>query len=93
MNATDPSQLYRERAARIEAAVSLRATNRVPFVYTSGFWSAHLAGISFQEAMYGMGKYLAATRQAVELLLADALSAISFPLGVALEGIDYRPMK
>ncbi len=93
VNATDPSQLCRERAARIDAAVSLSATDRAPLVYTSGFWSAHPAGVSFQEAMYGTGKHLAATRHAVELLLADALCAISFPLGVALEGIDYRPMK
>jgi uroporphyrinogen-III decarboxylase len=93
MNATDHPQPYRERAARVEAALSLRASDRVPFVYTSSFWSAHLAGITFQEAMYDMGKYLAATRQAVELLQPDAFSAISFPLGEALEGIDYKPMK
>ena len=29
----------------------------------------------------------------MELLQPDAFSAISFPLGEALEGIDYRPMK
>ena len=71
MNAGNPAQLYSERLARMDAAVELRATERVPFVYSSSFWSARLAGISFQEAMYDMDKYIAATRRAVELLQPD----------------------
>lgn len=93
MTETNCLQVYRERLERIEAAISLRESDRVPFVYSTNFWAARLAGITCEEAMYDMDKYAAASKRAIELLQPDAFSPISFPLGQALEGLDYKPMK
>lgn len=84
---------YNQRLQRIEDAVALRETDRAPFVYSSIFWSARYAGITFRDAMYDIDKYADATRQAVELLQPDAFSVLSFPLGVAVEGVDFIPMR
>lgn len=86
-------QFYNERVQRIEDAISLRESDRVPFVYSSNFWAATYAGITFEEAMYDTDKYIDASKKAIELLQPDAFSAILFPFGVALEGLDYKPMK
>lgn len=86
-------ELYHERLQRIEDAVALRVTDRVPFIYSSNFWSARYAGISFRDAMYDIDGYTEATRQVVELLQPDAFSVLLFPLGVAVEGVDFKPMR
>ena len=85
--------LYNERLQRIEDAVALRETDRVPYIYSSIFWSARYAGITFQQAMYDIDKYVEATRQVLELLQPDAYSALLFPFGDTVEGVDFRPMR
>ena len=86
-------QLHNERLQRIEDAVALKEPDRVPFIYSSIFWSAKYAGITFREAMYDIDKYVDATRQVLELLQPDAFSVLLFPLGVAVEGVDFKPMR
>lgn len=93
MNDTDGTALYNERLQRIEDAVALRESDRVPFIYSTNFWAAKLAGITFEEAMYDLDKYVTASKQAIHLLQPDAFSAILFPFGQTLEGLDYKPMK
>jgi hypothetical protein len=89
-----PNQrLYQERLRRIEDAVALRESDRVPFVYSTIFWSAAHAGITFAEAMYDLDKYLAAHRRVIEWLQPDAYSAVLFPFGAAVEGVDYKPLR
>jgi len=87
------SPAYDDRLQRLEDAVALRQRDRVPFVYSTNFWSATCAGLTFQEAMYDIDRYLVAHRQAIEMLQPDAYSAVLFPFGVAVEGVDYKPMR
>lgn len=93
MSSEHKSELYTQRLRRMEDAIALREPDRVPFVYSTNFWAAKLAGITFQEAMYDIGKYVEASKQAIELLEPDAFSAILFPFGQTLEDLDYKPMK
>jgi uroporphyrinogen-III decarboxylase len=85
--------LYLERVQRIADAVALRETDRVPFIYTSRFWSATLAGMTFEDVMYSVDKNITATRKAVELLQPDAYSAVLYSFGQAMETMDYKPMQ
>jgi hypothetical protein len=87
------SALYAQRLRRMEDAIALHEPDRVPFVYSTNFWAAKLAGITFQQAMYDIGKYVEASKEAIELLQPDAFSAILFPFGQTLEDLDYKPMK
>ena len=93
MGVDQNTKLYNERLQRIEDAVALREPDRVPFIYSSIFWSAKYAGITFQDAMYDIDKYVDATRQVVELLRPDAFSTLLFPFGVTVEGLDFKPMR
>lgn len=85
--------LLDERKRRIEDAIALKEGDRTPFVYSTNFWGAKQAGVTFRDAMYDMKKYTAATRAALNLLQPDAYSLLLFPLGVALQGLDFVPMK
>ncbi|MBF8269876.1 MAG: Uroporphyrinogen deCOase protein [Gammaproteobacteria bacterium] len=93
MTVSHNTQLYQERLQRIEDAVALRESDRVPFVYSTNFWSAKYAGITFEQAMYDIDRYFDAHRQVIELLQPDAYSAVLFPFGVAVEGVDFKPMR
>jgi uroporphyrinogen-III decarboxylase len=86
-------ELYAERLQRIEDAIALRETDRAPFVYTTNFWAARIAGLTFQQAMYDLDSYTRATRAAVELLQPDAFAVMQFPSGQELEELDYKPMR
>lgn len=89
----DQAARYQERVQRVADAVALRETDRVPFIYSSRFWSATLAGMTFEEVMYSVDKNIVATRKAVELLQPDAYSAVLYSYGHAMETMDYKPMQ
>jgi uroporphyrinogen-III decarboxylase len=93
MNTNNNPALYDQRWRRIEDAVALRETDRVPFVYFSTFWATRLGGISYEEAMYDVDKYIDVTRKAIDLLEPDAFSALLFAFGKTLEGLDFKPMQ
>jgi len=93
MNEIDNTALYDERWQRIVDNIALRETDRVPFVYFSTFWATKLGGITFEEAMYDVNKYIDVTRQALDMLNPDAFSSLLFAFGDALEGVDFKPMK
>jgi uroporphyrinogen-III decarboxylase len=93
MNKTNNTGLYNERWRRIEDAVSLRETDRVPFVYFSTFWATKLSGITYEQEMYDVDKYIDATRQAIDLLEPDGFSALLFAFGKTLEGLAFKPMQ
>ena len=93
MNEIDNTALYDERWQRIVDNIALHETDRVPFVYFSTFWATKLGGITFEEAMYDVNKYIDVTRQALDMLNPDAFSSLLFAFGEALEGVDFKPMK
>ena len=93
MSETDSAQLYQERQQRIADNVALRETERTPFVYATRFWSASLAGITFQEMMYDVDKAIDVTRQALRLLQPDGFSSSIYAFGKPLETIGYRALE
>lgn len=93
MNEINNAELYNERWQRIEDAVALRETDRVPFVYFSTFWATKLGGITYEEAMYDVDKYIEVTKQAIDMLQPDAFSALLFAFGRTLEGLNFNPMQ
>ena len=54
---------YRERATRIKDAIRLKVPDRVPVIPSVGFFPAHYAGITTQEAMYDRDKSYQAYEQ------------------------------
>lgn len=87
------SEWYDERARRIDDAINLRETDRVPFNFRSAFWHAKLAGITFEEAVYDVNKNIQAAQQAIRLLQPDSILVDATATGQGLEGIDYKPLK
>jgi uroporphyrinogen-III decarboxylase len=85
-------ELYAERVRRMADHVALRDTDQVPFIFATRFWSAKLAGITFEEFMYDADKAVAVTRDAIRLLEPDAYSATLYAFGEAMETLDYKPM-
>jgi len=92
---TDKSneELYRQRAQRIADNVALKESDRIPFVYATRFWSAALAGITFQEMMYDVDKAIDVTRQALRLLQPDGFSSSIYAFGEPLETIGYKALQ
>lgn len=84
---------YDERLKRLEDNVALKETDRVPFIYFSTFWAAKLQGYTLAEMMYDVDKYVAVSKQAIEMLQPDAFSSLLFAFGQTLEGLGYNPMK
>ena len=52
----EAEKAYRERATRIKNAIQLKMPDRVPVIPLIGFFPAHYAGITTQEAMYDYEK-------------------------------------
>lgn len=84
---------YQERQQRIDDAIALRETDRVPFIFSSSFWAAQYGGINCEQAMYDIGKFLELSKKAILMLEPDAISAAAFPFGQTMEDLDYKPMK
>ena len=85
--------LYQERAQRIADNVGLRQTDRVPFIFGTRFWTAKLAGITFQEAMYDVDKAIDAWRAALRLVQPDGFVASIYAFGNEMEAIDFKAMQ
>jgi uroporphyrinogen-III decarboxylase len=85
--------LYEERSRRIADAISLKETDRVPFIYMTRFWAAHLAGYTCWDQMYDADKGSAAHKAAILMLEPDAVSSSLGTYGLTLEALDYRPLK
>ncbi|MFQ5661073.1 MAG: uroporphyrinogen decarboxylase family protein [Gammaproteobacteria bacterium] len=93
MNDNNNIHLFDERSQRIEDAISLHETDRVPFVYFSTFWAARLQGFTIQDIMFDVDKYIEVSKQAIDMLQPDAYSALLFAFGHTLEGLDFKPMR
>ncbi len=88
-------ELYAERAKRIQDNIELKETNRVPYTFFSHFWSAALAEMTFEEAMYDYDRYNGAMRHAIDILQPDeyALTQIFISLGPTLERMDFQQLQ
>lgn len=93
MSSKNGAELFAEREKRVADNVALIETDYVPFAYSSRFWPAKLAGISFEEFMYDADKAIEATRQVIRLLQPDCFSPTIYAFGQAMETFDYKPMR
>ncbi|MBZ0129709.1 MAG: hypothetical protein K8F59_11405 [Rhodobacteraceae bacterium] len=90
----DPEALAQERIKRINDTQALIETDRVPFIYSTRFWAAKMAGVTFEQQMYDLELAARITEQALDLLQPDGYSPFSLQTwGPTLEALDFRPMK
>ena len=54
----NPQELFEKRTKRIQDAIELKQSDRIPFVPYATFFPARYAGISFEEAMHRAEKTL-----------------------------------
>lgn len=87
-----PRELYQEREKRINDAIQLKATDRVPFAPLFTFFAAKYAGITCQDAMYDYDKLVKATKKAIVDFDVDAYSSIFLP-GPVLDILDDKRFK
>jgi len=93
MNNKNGTELYNQRWQRIEQAVGLSQTDRIPFVFFATFWAARLGDYTVREIMYDVDKYIEVSKKAIDMLQPDAYSALLFAFGNTLEGLRYNPMQ
>jgi len=58
-------ELFAERSKRVDDAVQLKVPDRVPIMLFFNFFAARYAGITYEDAFYEQGKWLAANEKAV----------------------------
>ncbi len=89
------AELYAERQQRVQDAMDLKETDRVPLSMFSHFWPATLAGITFEQAMYDYDAFNDAMRQTLELLQPDmyALNQTYICVGPTLELMDFKQLE
>jgi hypothetical protein len=85
----EAEQAYRERATRIKDAIQLKVPDRVPVIPSVGFFPAHYAGITTQEAMYDYEKSCQAYEKYTFDFAPDAHRG-PYGLGKAYNIIDYK---
>jgi hypothetical protein len=85
----EAEQAYRERATRIKDAIQLKVPDRVPVIPSVGFFPAHYAGITTQEAMYDYEKSCQAYEKYTFDFAPDAHRG-PYGLGKAYDIIDYK---
>ncbi|MBT3988908.1 MAG: hypothetical protein HON14_17950 [Rhodospirillaceae bacterium] len=89
------TELYAEREQRVQDAMDLKETDRVPLSLFSHFWPATLAGITFEQAMYDYDAFNDAMRQTLELLQPDmyALNQTYISVGPTLELMEFKQLE
>jgi len=89
----DPEALAQERLQRVADAVALKETDRVPFIFSTRFWTAHRAGVTYEEQMYNFDTAARITEEALDLLQPDGFNPSLYTFGPTLEALDFRPMQ
>ena len=89
------TEFYKERAKRIQDAISLRVPDRVPVIVNFGFFAAKYGGITYKEAMYDGDKMASSWEKCVTDFAPDAYEN---PFGTRHVGMladitDYKMMK
>jgi hypothetical protein len=85
----EAEQAYRERATRIKNAIQLKMPDRVPVIPLVGFFPAHYAGITTQQAMYDIDKACQAYEKYTFDFAPDAHRG-PYGLGQVYDIIDYK---
>jgi hypothetical protein len=85
----ETEKAYRERATRIKDAIQLKMPDRVPVISSVGFFPAHYAGITTQEAMYDCDKSCRAYERYTFDFAPDAHRG-PYGLGQVYDIIDYK---
>jgi hypothetical protein len=85
----EAEQAYRERATRIKNAIQLKVPDRVPVIPSVGFFPAHYAGITTQEAMYDCDKACQVYEKYTFDFAPDAHRG-PYGLGQVYDIIDYK---
>jgi uroporphyrinogen-III decarboxylase len=90
-------ELYEERQKRINDAIQLKEPDRVPiWFHDTGFFPAKYAGITFEEAMYDIGKLFTAYKKTMKDFEPDAFSSpytvVHVP-GETHETLDIKQVK
>lgn len=85
----EAEQAYRERATRIKSAIQLKVPDRVPVIPLVGFFPAHYAGITTQQAMYDIDKACQAYEKYTFDFAPDAHRG-PYGLGQVYDIIDYK---
>jgi hypothetical protein len=92
MMAKSPEELYREREKRVNDAIQLKESDRVPIMSLFGFFPARYAGITFEEAMYDYDKMMKAWVAAMVEFQPDMYEnpfTIRY-LGRVMETLDFK---
>ena len=86
------AQMYDLRERRIKQAIALEVSDRVPVVFTTGFWHARYCGRTVREVMYDHQLNAECFRRAIVDLKPDGASPILTSLGPMFDVLGYRPM-
>ena len=90
----EAEKAYEKRVTRLINVVQLKIPDRVPVIPTLGFFPAHYAGITPQEAMYDYNKLRMAWKKYIVDFQPDMYSGMSSPsAGRVFEILDYRLYK
>ena len=85
----EAEKAYRERATRIKDAIQVKIPDRVPVIPSVGFFPAHYAGRTSQQAMYDIDKACQAYEKYTFDFAPDAHRA-PYGLGQVYDTIDYK---
>jgi hypothetical protein len=87
-----PEQLYEERVKRVEDAIQLKIPDRVPVIFSVGYFPAKYTGITCADAFYNPGKWKEAAKKTVIDFEPDTCLATGPDSGGALEALDFKQM-
>jgi hypothetical protein len=87
-----PKQLYEERVKRVEDAIQLKIPDRVPVIFSVGYFPAKYTGITCADAFYNPGKWKEAAKKTVIDFEPDTCLATGPDSGGALEALDFKQM-
>ncbi len=90
---TEVNSVYQQKLNRIEDAVHLKKSDRVPIILEFGYFVARYAGITYQDLIYDPIKCAAAYRKTAADFAPDAFHCIPFDSGPAMEAIDSLTVK
>jgi hypothetical protein len=87
--------LYQERSQRVQDAIALRRSDRIPVIYETQFWHAAYAGYTVREVMYDYKRLTDSYRKAMVDLQPDSmhLNLAHTGIGPLLDGVDYRQLE
>lgn len=90
--AAEGTQAFKRREQRLKDAIALRVPDRVPVLFTTGFWHARYCGRTVREVMYDHRLSAECFRRAIVELQPDGASPVLTSLGTMLDLLAFQPM-